>query len=95
MEENERRYGETCKACREEIWMSNFIIALVRLYRKAVSPFIPPSCIYTPTCSAYAEEALKKHGAVKGSAFAVKRILRCHPWHSGGYDPVPEVEKDE
>jgi len=74
---------------------SSIIIAIVRVYRKAVSPILPPSCIYTPTCSAYAEEALRKHGAVKGFVFAVKRILRCHPWHSGGYDPVPEVKKDE
>lgn len=75
--------------------MNRILIALIRLYRKAVSPFLPPSCIYTPTCSAYAEEALIKHGAVRGSVFAIKRILRCHPWHTGGFDPVPEVEKDE
>ncbi|MCK5133414.1 MAG: membrane protein insertion efficiency factor YidD [Candidatus Sabulitectum sp.] len=75
--------------------MKNILIALIRVYRKALSPFLPPSCIYTPTCSAYAEEALRKHGAFRGLFFAVKRILRCHPWHSGGYDPVPEVEKDE
>ncbi|MCD4707788.1 MAG: membrane protein insertion efficiency factor YidD [Candidatus Sabulitectum sp.] len=75
--------------------MSGLLIGMVRLYRRTVSPFLPPSCIYTPTCSAYAEEALKRHGAVKGLVFSVKRILRCHPWHSGGYDPVPEVEKDE
>jgi putative membrane protein insertion efficiency factor len=68
---------------------------MVRVYRKIVSPLLPPSCIYTPTCSAYAEEALQKHGAVKGSVLAVKRIFRCHPWHTGGYDPVPEVKKDE
>ena len=75
--------------------MKKLLIFVVRVYRKTISPFLPPSCIYTPTCSAYAEEALQKHGAVKGSVLAVKRILRCHPWHTGGYDPVPEVKKDE
>ncbi|RKZ04384.1 membrane protein insertion efficiency factor YidD [Candidatus Fermentibacteria bacterium] len=75
--------------------MKKILIFAVRVYRKTISPLLPPSCIYTPTCSAYAEEALQKHGAVKGSVLAVKRILRCHPWHTGGYDPVPEVKKDE
>ncbi len=75
--------------------MKKLLIFVVRVYRKTISPLLPPSCIYTPTCSAYAEEALQKHGAVKGSVLAVKRILRCHPWHTGGYDPVPEVKKDE
>jgi len=75
--------------------VTRILVFIVKVYRKVISPLIPPSCIYTPTCSAYAEEALKKHGAVKGSVLAVKRILRCHPWHTGGYDPVPEVKKDE
>jgi len=75
--------------------MSAILIAVVRIYRRVVSPLLPPSCIYTPTCSLYAEEALQKHGALRGIVMATKRILRCHPWHSGGYDPVPEVEKDE
>ncbi len=75
--------------------MKRILILIVKVYRKTVSPLLPPSCIYTPTCSAYAEEAIQKHGAVRGSVLAVKRILRCHPWHTGGYDPVPEVKKDE
>ena len=75
--------------------MKAFLIAIVRLYRKAISPFLPPSCIYTPTCSEYAEEALRKHGAGRGLIMAAKRVLRCHPWHTGGYDPVPEVKEDE
>ncbi len=75
--------------------MKRILIAIIRIYRRVLSPLLPPSCIYTPTCSAYAEEALQKHGAFKGMVMAIKRILRCHPWHTGGYDPVPEVKKDE
>ena len=75
--------------------MKDVLITIVRIYRKILSPLMPPSCIYTPTCSAYAEQALEKHGAIRGTILASKRILRCHPWHKGGYDPVPEVEKDE
>ncbi|MCK5034547.1 MAG: membrane protein insertion efficiency factor YidD [Candidatus Sabulitectum sp.] len=75
--------------------MRTILITVVRIYRRVLSPLLPPSCIYTPTCSVYAEEALRKHGALRGIVMATKRILRCHPWHSGGYDPVPEVEKDE
>jgi len=75
--------------------MKSILITIVGIYRKTISPFLPPSCIYTPTCSEYAEEALRKHGAIRGMVLSIKRILRCHPWHSGGYDPVPEVGKDE
>ena len=75
--------------------MKAILLIFVRIYRKIVSPMIPPSCIYTPTCSAYAEKALEMHGAHRGSILAIKRVFRCHPWHKGGYDPVPEVEKDE
>lgn len=69
---------------------------LVRLYQLTLSPFTPPSCRYQPTCSAYALEALEKHGALKGGWLALKRIGRCHPikWLGGssGFDPVPEVK---
>ncbi|MFF2482027.1 membrane protein insertion efficiency factor YidD [Paenibacillus sp. NPDC058071] len=63
--------------------------APVLFYRKAISPLKPPTCRFYPTCSAYALEALEKHGAVKGSWLAAKRIARCHPFHPGGFDPVP------
>ena len=67
-----------------------FIILLpVYFYRFAISPLIPARCRYTPTCSQYAIDAVKKHGALKGTWLAVKRILRCHPWGGSGYDPVP------
>ncbi len=65
------------------------IILMIKFYRKYISPLKRPSCIYTPTCSLYALEALEKYGAIKGTYLAVRRILRCHPFHRGGYDPVP------
>lgn len=64
-------------------------VVLVRFYQICISPLKPPTCRFTPTCSAYAIEALRKHGPVKGLYLAVKRILRCHPWGGSGYDPVP------
>lgn len=63
--------------------------ALVHAYRWTISPLLGPSCRYYPTCSAYALDALDEHGAIRGAWLAVRRILRCHPWHEGGYDPVP------
>lgn len=69
--------------------MKHVLMWLVRGYRLLVSPFIPPSCRYTPTCSEYAIEALQRHGALKGGWLAIRRIGRCHPWGSEGYDPVP------
>lgn len=65
------------------------LIWLVRGYQLFISPFMPPSCRFHPTCSHYAIEALQKHGAVKGLWLALRRIARCHPWHPGGHDPVP------
>ena len=61
----------------------------ILFYRTCISPFTPPSCRFTPTCSASALEALRKHGAIKGLWLAAKRILRCNPWGGSGYDPVP------
>ncbi|MEY2924956.1 MAG: hypothetical protein RLZZ337_1504 [Bacteroidota bacterium] len=62
----------------------------IKIYQKVISPFLPPSCRYTPTCSAYAVQALQKHGPFKGFYLAVKRILSCHPWSKkDSYDPVP------
>lgn len=65
------------------------IIAPIRFYQGAISPHLPAACRYQPTCSQYAIEAVRKHGALKGSLLAVKRICRCHPWGGSGYDPVP------
>jgi len=65
------------------------LMGAVRLYRRWISPALPPSCRFVPSCSAYAEEALRKHGAAHGSWLAARRLLRCHPWGGSGYDPVP------
>ncbi len=70
--------------------MKNILIQIIKVYRKYISPLKGrPTCIYYPTCSQYAIEALEKYGVVKGTYLAVRRILRCHPFHKGGYDPVP------
>jgi hypothetical protein len=68
---------------------ARLLIVLVAAYRYAVSPMLGRHCRFHPSCSAYAAEALQRHGAVRGAWLAVRRIARCHPWHAGGYDPVP------
>lgn len=71
--------------------MQKILITLVRGYRYAVSPMLGNHCRFHPTCSAYAEEAIAKHGVVRGAWLAARRLSRCHPWHTGGHDPVPPV----
>lgn len=66
------------------------MIKLIKLYQKYISPILPPSCRFTPTCSNYAIEAIAKHGVIKGFGLAAWRILRCNPFCRGGFDPVPE-----
>ncbi len=65
------------------------LLALIRFYRRQISPSTPPSCRFIPTCSEYALQAVEKYGALKGGWLALRRILKCHPLHKGGYDPVP------
>jgi putative membrane protein insertion efficiency factor len=65
------------------------LIVLIKIYQLLVSPLIPPSCRFTPTCSHYSLEALKKYGILKGGWLSLRRIIRCHPWGGSGYDPVP------
>lgn len=69
--------------------MSRLFILLIRFYQLALSPWLAPRCRFQPTCSSYAIEAVKKHGAFKGGWLAARRIGRCHPWGGSGYDPVP------
>ena len=69
--------------------MRRALILAIRAYKLLISPFLPPSCIYHPTCSQYAAEAVEKHGALKGAWLAVKRVLRCNPLSKGGFDAVP------
>ncbi len=69
--------------------MKQLLLRVIRFYQRAVSPLFPPRCRYIPTCSEYALEAVEKYGATKGGFLALKRFLRCHPFHKGGYDPVP------
>lgn len=69
--------------------MKFIFLFFIRLYRKFISPLSKPHCRFYPTCSAYAYEAISKYGALKGGFLTVKRILKCHPFNAGGYDPVP------
>jgi len=73
--------------------VKTLLILLVRGYQIVLSPWIGQSCRFTPTCSTYAIDALKEHGALRGSWMAIRRIGRCHPWHEGGHDPVPPKDR--
>ncbi|MCL2033642.1 MAG: membrane protein insertion efficiency factor YidD [Oscillospiraceae bacterium] len=70
--------------------MKTMMLLVIRLYRRFISPLKPPSCRFYPTCSSYALTAVSEHGALRGGFLALKRILKCHPFHPGGYDPVPQ-----
>lgn len=69
--------------------MKRIALALVRFYQRAISPALPSNCRYQPTCSHYTYQAISRYGVIKGVWLGAKRILRCHPFHEGGYDPVP------
>lgn len=75
--------------------MKKILIIFIKIYQKAISPLTPPSCRFYPTCSHYGLEAIEKHGALRGSWLAIRRILKCHPFHEGGFDPVPEKGEKE
>ena len=69
--------------------LTKVFLLLIKFYQQCISPLTPAACRYTPTCSEYAVQAIRKYGCLRGGYLAVKRILRCHPFHEGGYDPVP------
>lgn len=69
--------------------LTALLLLPIYFYQRCISPLIPPSCRFTPTCSEYAVQALRKHGPLKGLYLTVRRLLRCHPWGGSGYDPVP------
>ena len=68
--------------------LSKLLMFCIQAYRRLLSPVLPPSCRFHPTCSAYALEAIRRYGPFKGSYLSLLRLLKCHPWHPGGYDPV-------
>ena len=70
------------------------LLKMISFYQYGISPFLGPNCRYTPTCSQYTYEAILEHGAIKGTYLGIRRILRCNPFHKGGYDPVP-CKKDD
>jgi len=70
--------------------MRKLFILLIQAYRYLISPLLGPHCRYHPSCSSYALTAVERHGAIRGGTMAVRRLCRCHPWHEGGFDPVPE-----
>ena len=69
--------------------MKSLLLCLLRAYQVGISPLLGPKCRFYPSCSHYAVEAIGEHGALKGSLLAAKRVCKCHPWHAGGFDPVP------
>ncbi len=71
--------------------MSRLLLLLLKAYKLAISPYLGRNCRFYPSCSDYAAQAVQKHGALKGSLLAGARLCKCHPWHAGGYDPVPET----
>ncbi|MRX72410.1 membrane protein insertion efficiency factor YidD [Bacillus lacus] len=74
--------------------MKIIFISIIKLYQKVISPLKPPTCRFYPTCSHYGLEAIRVHGALKGGLLTVIRILKCHPFHPGGFDPVPQKKED-
>lgn len=75
--------------------MKQIFIGIIRFYQKFISPMTPPTCRFYPTCSHYGLEAFQKHGVLKGFWLTCKRILKCHPFHPGGFDPVPDKKDDK
>ncbi|MEL7399429.1 MAG: membrane protein insertion efficiency factor YidD [Pseudomonadota bacterium] len=75
--------------------IARFLLAAVAVYRYAISPLFPSRCRYYPTCSAYADEAIRRYGVVRGGRLTLRRLFRCHPWGSHGVDPVPDLSNPQ
>lgn len=73
--------------------MKKLALLMIRFYQRRISPLLPSSCIYEPTCSRYTYEAIERYGVIRGTWLGIKRISRCHPFHAGGYDPVPDLKE--
>lgn len=73
--------------------MKHFLLVIIKAYQLVLSPLLGSNCRFYPSCSHYSHDAIKGHGAIKGSYLSVRRISRCHPWSEGGYDPVPDTKK--
>jgi uncharacterized protein len=76
-------------------WTKKLLLSVIFAYRRCISPFLPSSCRFYPSCSQYAAGAVDRYGVVRGLFLTLKRLARCHPWHPGGFDPVPERESAE
>src|SRR3954449_12765632 len=90
---HERHPNGTLKQKEATLLLKRAMLGIIRFYQIAISPLKPPTCRFYPTCSHYGMEAVQRFGAVKGGWLAMKRILKCHPFHPGGFDPVPEKKK--
>jgi len=81
------------KRAEKKIMLKKFLLLLIRFYQVAISPHLGKNCRFVPTCSQYAMIAITRFGAIKGTYLAIRRLLKCHPFHVGGYDPVPEKKE--
>lgn len=88
--QNIKNYYKMTQKEGKDAFLKSVILLFIIFYKKTISPWLPAGCRFYPTCSMYLYQAIKKHGILKGMKYGVKRLLRCHPFHEGGYDPVPE-----
>jgi putative membrane protein insertion efficiency factor len=83
------RWSSSPPDAESRAWSVAIPVATVRLYQRLLRPVLPPSCRFFPSCSDYAAQAIEEHGAARGTLLAARRVMRCHPWNAGGYDPIP------